>query len=219
MCVSLDGFYCINVTNYCYFCCATRYSNSFNGGPELIIYHARNYQLKWKHDEFMPWQMSFEVFNADLQPAFINVKRMDLLHFLSSCQVQRVWTWSIVHVLYLSRGGELLSPELGHLCASHSMYPPGFIFLICTYQSTGYHQWISVLHLVLYIPYILEFTPHPFYSFRGLKNQMRIRIACRLDSWSWAGFWKNDRAIVRAVRTIQYNHLLFYLLFIILYNI
>jgi hypothetical protein len=27
------------------------------------------------------------------------------------------------------------------------------------------------------IPYILESNPHPFCSFRGLKNQMRIRIA------------------------------------------
>jgi len=32
---------------------------------------------------------------------------------------------------------------------------------------------------------------------------------------SWAAFWKNDGAAVRAVRTIQYNNLLFYLLFII----
>ena len=55
----------------------------------------------------------------------------------------------------------------------------------------------------LVVPYILEFNPHPFYSFRGLKNQMRIRIACGLDSGSRAGFWKNDRAAVRAVRTIQ----------------
>ena len=69
------------------------------------------------------------------------------------------------------------------------------------------------------LPYILESNPHPFYSFRGLKNQMRIRITCGLDLWSWAGFWKNDRAAVRAVWTIQYNNLLFYLLFIILYNI
>ena len=53
------------------------------------------------------------------------------------------------------------------------------------------------------IPYILESNPHPFYSFRGLKNQMRIRNACGLDSQSRAGFWKNDRAAVRAVRTIQ----------------
>ena len=34
------------------------------------------------------------------------------------------------------------------------------------------------------IPYILESNPHPFYSFRGLKNQVRIRIGCGLDSRS-----------------------------------
>jgi len=34
------------------------------------------------------------------------------------------------------------------------------------------------------LPYILESNPHPFYSFRGLKRQMRIRIACGLDSRS-----------------------------------
>ena len=53
------------------------------------------------------------------------------------------------------------------------------------------------------IPYILESNPHAFYSFRGLKNQTRIRIACGLDSRSRAEFWKNDRAAVRAKRTIQ----------------
>jgi len=31
------------------------------------------------------------------------------------------------------------------------------------------------------IPYILESNPHPFYSFRGPKNQMRIRFA--VVSW------------------------------------
>ena len=67
------------------------------------------------------------------------------------------------------------------------------------------------------IPYILESNPHPFYSFRGLKNQMWITIACGLDSRSRAGFWKNDGATVHAVRTIQYNNLLFYLLLIIIY--
>jgi hypothetical protein len=46
---------------------------------------------------------------------------------------------------------------------------------------------------------------------------MHITIVCRLDSRSRAGFWKNDAAAVRAVRTIQYNNLLFYLLFIIIY--
>ena len=81
--------------------------------------------------------------------------------------------------------------------------------------------WINnILQQCTYIPYILESNPHPFYSFRGLKNQIRIRIACGLDLRSWAGLWKkNDRSAVRAVRTIQYNNLLFYLLFIILYNI
>jgi hypothetical protein len=53
------------------------------------------------------------------------------------------------------------------------------------------------------LPYILESNPHPFYSVRGLNNQIRIRIACGLNSRSRAGFWKNDRAAVRAVRTIQ----------------
>ena len=66
------------------------------------------------------------------------------------------------------------------------------------------------------LPYILESNPHPFSSFRGLKNQMRITIACGLDSRSRAGFWKNDGATVRAIRMIQYN-LLFYLLLIIIY--
>ena len=42
---------------------------------------------------------------------------------------------------------------------------------------------------------------------------MRIRFA--VVSW----ILENDRAAVRAVKTIQYNNLLFYLLFIILYNI
>jgi hypothetical protein len=67
------------------------------------------------------------------------------------------------------------------------------------------------------VPYILESNSLPFYSFRGLKNQMRITIACGLDSRSRAGFWKNDGATVRAVRTIKYNNLSFYLLRIIIY--
>jgi len=45
---------------------------------------------------------------------------------------------------------------------------------------------------------------------------MRITVACGLDSRSRAGFWKNNRATVCAVRTIQYNNLLFYLLLIII---
>jgi hypothetical protein len=71
----------------------------------------------------------------------------------------------------------------------------------------------TISHLVYTnVPHNLESNLHPFYSFRGLKNQMQIIIACGLDSWSRAGFWKSDRAAVCAARTIQYNNLLFYLL-------
>jgi hypothetical protein len=75
--------------------------------------------------------------------------------------------------------------------------------------------WLCPVINVSHLPYILESNPHPFYSFRGLKNEMRIRIECGLDSRPRAGFWKNDGACVCAVRTIQ----LFIILFIILYNI
>jgi len=80
-----------------------------------------------------------------------------------------------------------------------------------------WHQAVNSTFSNINVPYILESNPHPFYSFRGLKNQMRITIVCGLHSWSSAGFWKNDGAAVRAVRTIQYNNLLFYLLLIIIY--
>jgi len=61
----------------------------------------------------------------------------------------------------------------------------------------------NTVNMSMKLPYILESNPHPFYSFRGVKNQMRIRIACGLDSLSRAEFWKNDRAAVPTVRTIQ----------------
>ena len=79
--------------------------------------------------------------------------------------------------------------------------------------------FVSRLQICRQIPYILETNSHPFYSFRGLKNHMWIRIACGLDLRSWTGFWKNDRATAHALRTIQYNNLLFYLLLITLYPI
>jgi len=47
------------------------------------------------------------------------------------------------------------------------------------------------------IPYILESNLHPFYGFRGLKNQTRIRFA--VESW----ILEKDRTAVRAVKTIQ----------------
>ena len=74
------------------------------------------------------------------------------------------------------------------------------------------------MHPNIHLPYILESNPHPFYSFRGLKIQMRITIACGLYSWSRAGFWKNDGARVRAIRTIQYNNLLFNRFAVITHN-
>jgi hypothetical protein len=37
------------------------------------------------------------------------------------------------------------------------------------------------------LPYILESNPHPFHSFRGLKNQMRIRFAVK--SWIWEKYY------------------------------
>jgi len=40
---------------------------------------------------------------------------------------------------------------------------------------------IAAVILTDRILYIHESNPHPFYSFRGLKNQMWIRIAYRLD--------------------------------------
>jgi len=74
----------------------------------------------------------------------------------------------------------------------------------------GYQMVISYV-LWQHILYILESNSHPFYSFRGLKNQMRIRIAFRLDSRSWAGFWKNDksRCTCRKNNTIQQFIILF----------
>jgi len=62
-----------------------------------------------------------------------------------------------------------------------------------------------VVNLMIQIPYMLESNPHPFYSFRGLKNQMRIRIA--VVSW----ILENDRATVRAVRTI--NTIIYYFIY------
>jgi hypothetical protein len=50
----------------------------------------------------------------------------------------------------------------------------------CTLEFHNYfHQMPNFVWggMVWNIPYILESNPHPFYSFRGLKNQMRIRFA------------------------------------------
>jgi len=75
-----------------------------------------------------------------------------------------------------------------------------YIFL---YQYILAETCVYIFATFVNLPYILEPNPHPFYGFRGLEYQMRIRIACGLDSRSRAGFWKNDRAAVRVVKTIQ----------------
>ena len=59
------------------------------------------------------------------------------------------------------------------------------------------------IYIYIYIYRIFSNLISTIFSFKRLKNQMRIRIACGLDSRSRAGFWKNDRAAVRAVRTIK----------------
>jgi hypothetical protein len=79
-----------------------------------------------------------------------------------------------------------------------------------------------VIHTVRYaddlaqLQYILECNPHPFYSFRGLKNQMQIIIACGLDSQLRAGFWKNDTAAVLYVPLKQFNTIINYFIYYLL---
>ena len=48
-------------------------------------------------------------------------------------------------------------------------------------QYSGGANAITLLLLLLLLPYILKPYPHPFYSFRGLKNQMRTRSTFGLD--------------------------------------
>ena len=90
--------------------------------------------------------------------------------------------------------------------------------MLATSRSLAVWLYEKTRHPPAIILYILESNPHPYYSFSGLNNQMRITIACGLDSLSRAGFWKNDGAAVRAVRTIQYNNLLFIRFAIITHN-
>jgi hypothetical protein len=78
-----------------------------------------------------------------------------------------------------------------------------YTFIVCLVITGLGFVYRAVRAECLYITYILESNPHPFCSFRGLKNQMRIRIVSGLDSRSRAGFWKNDRDALGAVRTIK----------------
>jgi len=58
----------------------------------------------------------------------------------------------------------------------------------CNNIFVSFYYTIKLLQDYKYrlLPYILESNPHPSYSFKGPKNQMRIRIACGLDSRSRA---------------------------------
>jgi len=94
------------------------------------------------------------------------------------------------------------------ICSCHQVEGKGGIYSVGPQRNKvilSLNHTVSSLPLrkVSEIPYILECNPHPFYSFRELKNQMAIRIACGLDSRSRAGVRKNDSSAVRAVRTIQ----------------
>jgi hypothetical protein len=53
-------------------------------------------------------------------------------------------------------------------------------------------------------PRILGSNPHTIAA-RAANNLRQIRMTCGLDSRSRAGFWKNDRAAIFAVRTIKHN--------------
>jgi hypothetical protein len=77
-----------------------------------------------------------------------------------------------------------------------------FLVFLCVLLHTAFHT-TSTYSL---LPYILESNPHPFYSFRGLKNQMWIRFVCGLDLRSRARFWKSPS---HAIYTIQSFIILF----------
>jgi hypothetical protein len=67
---------------------------------------------------------------------------------------------------------------------------------------------------------LIQMPETEMHNYRIFSNIMRTlftvlegqNIGWVLDSRSRAGFWKSDTAAVHAVRTIQYNHLLSYLL-------
>ena len=73
-------------------------------------------------------------------------------------------------------------------------FVPGRIYNACIPSSASYYG-VALIRIMMItpinvpflcmiftnIPYILESNLHPFYSFRALKNQMRIRFA--VESW------------------------------------
>ena len=151
----------------------------------------------------------------DTQRVYIMVRNEFLHRTHSNCRLQKIKTC-------VTSGFRL---EVDEKCAVLGYYAAIIVISYRRFRTTNRPHLKGSrpfkMNVGKELPYILESNPRPFYSLRGLKYQMRIIIACGLDSRSWAGFWKNGRAAVLALRTIQYNNLLFYLLFIIyiLYNI
>ena len=78
--------------------------------------------------------------------------------------------------------GNIHSKALGnsklglHFCSAAS---PSLITQ--AYQMLSIYAMHSFRRTASKLPYILESNPNPFYSFRGLKNQMRIRFV--VVSW------------------------------------
>jgi hypothetical protein len=73
--------------------------------------------------------------------------------------------------------------ELAQYCVHWQSLMSEVFFLFCSAtNSTCYH-----IKLRKKLPYILESNPLPFYSFRGLKNQMWIRFA--VESWILEKQW------------------------------
>jgi hypothetical protein len=86
-------------------------------------------------------------------------------------------------------------------------------YSMCQVNSIQAYHYLNCMQYVgLEVHYSIFSNAHPFYSFRGPKSRICIRIGCVLDSCFRARFSKNDTTAVHAVRTIQYNHLLSYLL-------
>jgi len=80
-------------------------------------------------------------------------------------------------------------------------------------KTTGYSHLAVNMSTPTNVTIYSQIQSAPFLQFQRAKNQMQVRFT--VMSW----ILENERAAVRAVRTTQNNNLLFYLLFIILYNI
>jgi hypothetical protein len=83
--------------------------------------------------------------------------------------------------MHLSRYERKLASSISQTKLLHGK----ILFISYRYSVNQAYVTFMLLHdweeFDLHIPYILESNPHPFYSFRGLKNQMRIRFA--VESW------------------------------------